>query len=95
MAYRDATLACLTTSIVLQLMVVAIQNRKKGVLRILKEMMIVVTGMKLAVDACRVASGAEKEKDTQIDPMLDMTFSKLIEIFTKSIPGIIIQTSAS
>ncbi|GMH95781.1 hypothetical protein TL16_g13231 [Triparma laevis f. inornata] len=94
MACRDATLACLTTSIVLQLMVVAIQNRKKGVLRILKETMIVVTRMKSAVDACRVASGAEKEKDTQIDPMLDMTFSKLIEIFTKSIPGIIIQTSA-
>ncbi|GMI18488.1 hypothetical protein TrLO_g14653 [Triparma laevis f. longispina] len=92
--FRNASLASLTTSLVLQLILVVGQNRKKGVRRTLKEMAYVITGMKPAVDAYGVASGAEKEKDTELDPMLEMTFSKGIEMFSESIPGIIIQTSA-
>ncbi|GMH60916.1 hypothetical protein TrLO_g13642 [Triparma laevis f. longispina] len=70
--YRNASLASLTTSIVLQLILVALQNRKKGARRILKEMTVVVTGLKAPVDAYRVASGAEKEKDSQFDPMSEI-----------------------
>ena len=92
--YRDASLACLTTSIVLQMRVVVFQNRKKRVLRIFKEMLIVVSGMKAAVDAYKVASGAGQEKDTEFDPVTEMTCSKCIEMFAESIPGIIIQTGA-
>ncbi|GMH49337.1 hypothetical protein TL16_g00491 [Triparma laevis f. inornata] len=92
--YRDASLACLTTSIVLQMIVVVFQNRKKRVLRIFKEMLIVVSGMKAAVDAYKVASGAGQEKDTEFDPVTEMTCSKCIEMFAESIPGIIIQTGA-
>ncbi|GMH72059.1 hypothetical protein TL16_g05817 [Triparma laevis f. inornata] len=91
---QEASLGSLATSIGFQLILVAIQNRKKGVLRVLKEMAYVVTGMKAPVDAYRVASGAEHEIDTEMDPMLKMTFSKCIEMFTESIPGIIIQASA-
>ncbi|GMH93230.1 hypothetical protein TL16_g12570 [Triparma laevis f. inornata] len=92
--YRNASLASLTTLIVLQLMVVVIQNRKKGVRRILKEMAYVITGLKAPLDAYRVASGAEQEKDTEIDAMTEMTYCKCIEMFAESIPGIVIQTSA-
>ncbi|GMH82077.1 hypothetical protein TL16_g09141 [Triparma laevis f. inornata] len=93
--YRNASLASLTMSIVLQLAVVVfIQNRKKGVRRILKGVAIVITGMKLAVDAYMVASGAEREKDTELSPMTEMTFCKCTEMFAESIPGIVIQTSA-
>ena len=63
-------------------------------MRILKECLIVLTGSKSPVDAYRVAMGAEQEKDTLMDPMTEMAFSKCIELFAESIPGIIIQLSA-
>ncbi|GMH65348.1 hypothetical protein TL16_g04176 [Triparma laevis f. inornata] len=92
--YRNASLASLTTSIVLQLMVMAMQNRKKGVRRILKKMAYVITGLKAPLDAYRVANGAEQEKDTELDPMTEMTYGKCMGMFAESIPGIVIQTSA-
>lgn len=92
--YRNATLASLATSIILQLLVVLLQNRKKGVRRILKEVAIVIAGMKPAVDAFRVASGAEQEKNTMLDPTTEMTSCKVVEMFAENIPGIVIRTSA-
>ena len=73
---------------------VVLQYRKKRFIRILKECLIVLMGGKAPVDAYRVAMGAEKEKDTTLDPMAEMTFSKCTELFAESIPGIIIQLSA-
>ena len=61
-AYFDTTLASLVTSILLQLLFVIFQNKKKGILRIAKESMIVLTGFKGPWDAYRVAIGAEQEK---------------------------------
>ena len=61
-AYYDATLASLVTSTILQLVIVIGQNKKKGILRIVKETMIVSTGFKGPWDAYRVAIGAEQEK---------------------------------
>ncbi|GMH64810.1 hypothetical protein TL16_g04049 [Triparma laevis f. inornata] len=95
MKHRNASLACLVTSIALQLLGVVFQNRKKGMLRILKEMVYVFTSLKAPVDASRVAMGAEKEKDTEMDPMTEMTLSKVTEMFAESIPGALIQTSAT
>ena len=94
LAYRNASLASLSSSVGLQLMFVALQNRKKGFLRIVKEIMIVLTGLKGPWDAYRVAIGAEQEEDTLLDPMMEMTCTKCIELFAESIPGIIIQLSA-
>ncbi|GMH67615.1 hypothetical protein TL16_g04726 [Triparma laevis f. inornata] len=92
--YKDAQLASLVTCVAIQLAGVLVQNRKKGVVRILKEMAVVVIGMKAPLDAYRVASGAEQEKDTEFDPMSEMMCNKCVEMFAESIPGIIIQTSA-
>ena len=61
-AYYDATLASLVFSTFLQLGLVLFQNKKKGISRIAKEMMIVLTGFKGPWDAYRVAIGAEQEK---------------------------------
>ena len=94
LAYRNASLASLSSSVGLQLMFVALKNRKKGFLRIVKEIMIVLTGFKGPWDAYRVAIGAEQEEDTLLDPMMEMTCTKCIELFAESIPGIIIQLSA-
>ncbi|GMH74562.1 hypothetical protein TL16_g06498 [Triparma laevis f. inornata] len=93
-SFFNAQLASLTASILIQLVFVIFQHRKKGVVRILKEWFIVLVGMKAPWDAYKVAMGAEQEKDTELDPMMEMTYSKGIEIFAESIPGIIIQTSA-
>lgn len=78
----------------LQLLLVVVQNRKKGVQRILKEMAIVVTALKAPVNAFRVSSGKEKEPNSEFDPHMEMTMSKGIEMFAESIPSIAIQTSA-
>ena len=61
-AYFDTTLASLMTSMVCQFLVVIFQNKKKGILRLVKESMIVLTGFKGPWDAYRVAIGAEQEK---------------------------------
>ncbi|GMH61523.1 hypothetical protein TrLO_g13384 [Triparma laevis f. longispina] len=93
-AYRDASITSLAVSILLQCVMVLIQNRKRGLMRLAREMAIVLIGLKAPVDAYRVAMGFDKEQDNQVDPMLEMMYSKCIEMFAESIPGIIIQTSA-
>ena len=60
--YFDTTLASLVISTFLQLVIVIFQNKKKGILRIVKESIIVLTGFKGPLDAYRVAIGAEQEK---------------------------------
>ncbi|GMH68630.1 hypothetical protein TL16_g04977 [Triparma laevis f. inornata] len=92
--YRDAQLASLAASIAIQLGLVFIQNQKKGVLRCTKESLIVLCGLKPALDAFRVAMGYEQELDTLVDPVLEMTFFKMTEVFSESLPSIVIQTSA-
>ncbi|GMI06345.1 hypothetical protein TrVE_jg7701 [Triparma verrucosa] len=61
LAFRNASLASISVCIGLQLLMVVGQNRKKGMLRILKECLIVLTGGKAPLDAYRVAMGAEQE----------------------------------
>ncbi|GMH84308.1 hypothetical protein TL16_g09884 [Triparma laevis f. inornata] len=92
--YRNLTLASLVASFGLQLVLVSIQNRHKGLFRISMEAFIVIVGLKPSVDAYRVATGAVQESRTQFDPMMEMTFTKGIELFTESIPGMLIQSSA-
>ncbi|GMI15893.1 hypothetical protein TrLO_g12103 [Triparma laevis f. longispina] len=92
--FRNLTLASLLVSVALQLLVVLIQNRKKRVSKMLKEVGIVLLGMKSPWDAFKVASGAEREKDAEFDPMMEMTVSKCIEMFAESLPGIMIQLSS-
>ncbi|GMI09905.1 hypothetical protein TrLO_g15291 [Triparma laevis f. longispina] len=93
-SYRNSQLASLSVAIALQLALVLVQNRKKGFLRILKEVLIVLTGLKAPADAYRVVIGAKLEKDSFVNPMMELTATKLCEMFAESIPGIIIQASA-
>ncbi|GMI01553.1 hypothetical protein TrLO_g10206 [Triparma laevis f. longispina] len=93
-SYRDLSLSSIGASIFLQLLIVMFQNRRKGYGFQIREMLIVLSGMKAPWDAYRVASGAEKVKGTEFDPLLEMTLSKYVELFAESIPGILIQLSA-
>ncbi|GMH94949.1 hypothetical protein TL16_g13041 [Triparma laevis f. inornata] len=51
LTFRNAQLISLAASFTIQLIVVAYQNHKMGLARILKEMLIVVTGLKAPYDA--------------------------------------------
>ncbi|GMH77977.1 hypothetical protein TL16_g07607 [Triparma laevis f. inornata] len=92
--YRNAQLTSFAVSVLFQLAIVAIQNHKKSFWKILKEVLIVCTGIKAPYDAYKVAMGSEKEENTQFGPMMELTFGKFTEMFAEAIPGIIIQTSA-
>ena len=70
-------------------------NINRGPKRVLREIIPVIFGLKPAVDAFRVASGAKIEKGQVVDPMQDMIYTKAIEMFAEAIPGVIIQLSAS
>lgn len=93
--FRDLSLGSLVMSIGLQItIVIPAQYRKMGWRRMLKEMAIVLSGLKPAWDAYKVANGAEQEKGSKFDALMEMTVGKCLEIFAESIPSMLIQLSA-
>ena len=60
------------------LLTVYSQNRKLGWKRIACEMIPVVIGLKPAVDAFRVASGAKIEENQTFDPLAEMVRSVFV-----------------
>ena len=79
-------IAMMGLSISLQLLIAYVQNRKKSKWAIFRELLIVLSGLKPAVDAYRVATGYEDELNT-FDPLTDMVFGKSTELACESIPG--------
>mmetsp|Transcript_18700 Transcript_18700/g.38909 ORF Transcript_18700/g.38909 Transcript_18700/m.38909 type:complete len:1880 (-) Transcript_18700:55-5694(-) len=84
----------LITSVFIQLLLVYAQNMKLGYRKLGKEALIVIIGMKPAVDAFRFVSGQKEEVGANIDILTEMTAVKGIELFAESIPGVIIQFMA-
>ena len=62
------------------------QNRRLGWSRVALETIPVVTGLKPAVDAFRIASGAKIEEGQMLEPLMEMTLTKGIEMFAEAIP---------
>jgi hypothetical protein len=54
----------------------------------------IVTFSKPGVDAYRVASGAEQESGAALQPLLEMTATKLGELVFEALPGLILQLVA-
>ena len=79
-------MAMMGASIVIQLFIAFIQNRKKSKWSLIRELLIVLSGLKPAVDAYRIATGYEDELST-LDPLLDMSVGKGVELACESIPG--------
>jgi len=92
--YFEAILASLLVSLFLQMLMSWGQNRMIGWARILQEWGFVLMGMKPAVDSYRVASGAKQEPGQPVDPMTEMTFMRMVEMFAESVPGALIQIMA-
>jgi len=85
-----ALTSMVVTSLFLQVVMVLVQNSKKSRSEILREIFFVVTFLKPAVDAYRVATGHEDER-LSISPLKEMSFSKAIELAAESIPGNVLQ----
>ena len=92
--FFKSSIVMLVTSMSLSLIFVLLQNKRRGWKTILLEMIPVVVGLKPAVDAFRVASGAKMAERQSFDPLSEMTYIRGIEMFSEAIPGVIIQLSA-
>ena len=92
--YFHASLASLAVSMGIQLLFVWGNNKKLGMKKVLREWFPVLIGFKPALDAFRVATGEKQEVGHAVDPMIEMTGMKLIEMFAEAIPAVIIQLMA-
>jgi len=90
-AYFHAVLGTIVLSVALQLLVILAQNIKLGWKRFSAEALPVIVGVKPAVDAYRVATGKKEEVGQMFDSMVEMTATKLIELFAEAVPGVFIQ----
>ena len=70
-----------------QVLVVWAQNRKGPRIKTAKEVLVVLTGLAPGIHAMRVARGTEKSEHAAIDPELELTFTRSIEMVFESIPG--------
>jgi len=86
----NSLIAMIGSSLAVQLLFTYIQNIKKSKWVILRESAFVVTFLKPAVDAFRVATGYE-DKDSTFNPLLEMALGKATELALESIPGGLLQ----
>jgi len=94
MDYFEMTLGTILLSVSLQLAMVGGQNKKRGIKRMMLEILPVLVGLKPALDAYRVAGGTKEEVGGIINALNEMTGMKMCELFAEAIPGVIIQLLA-
>jgi len=88
--YGWSLLGMVVASMLIQLLIVFGQNKGKPWV-MAKEMLIVLTAMKPAVDASRVASGHEMEEHHIFDAKTELVTTKCGEMLAESIPGSLLQ----
>ena len=88
--YGYSLLGMLVASMVLQLLIVFLQNRKKP-WAMAKEMLVVLTGFKSAWDAWSVCSGRKMEEHHSFDAKAELVATKIAEMVCESIPGCLLQ----
>ena len=62
-------------------------KKHHGVLAVLAEVMLVVTGLKAGVEVWRLARGEEHDPGAPMTPKVAMMFGKVVERVFESIPG--------
>jgi len=63
-------------------------------LRSLRSQVVVFTGMKPVFDAYRMCVSKEQKEGQLLEPTIDLTITKVIELFFEAIPGTILQSFA-
>jgi hypothetical protein len=74
-----------------QLLMVFVQTHKGPRRVMLKEMLIVLSGVAPGVHAMRVANGAEQTEHAAMSPDIELTMTRSFEMAFESIPGSILQ----
>jgi hypothetical protein len=82
-----ALLAMVAMNLAAQALAVIVQNAHLGWRAILWELSIVFSLLKPAIDAMRVAGGAEQVEGAPVEPLVEMVFIKVTEMTFESIPG--------
>ena len=77
--FAKAVIAMISASMAVQLLLVYGNGKKRGNIFVLKEVLIVLSGLKPAVDAYRVVSGVKVGVEAAMDPMLELVLAKVIE----------------
>ena len=88
--YGSVLLGMIVACMAIQLLVVFAQNRKTPV-KMLRETMIVLTGLKPGFDAYNVVSGKEADEHSIVDAKSELVAVKGIEMVCESIPGCLLQ----
>ena len=88
--YGWSLLWMIVASMVLQLLVVFVQNRKKP-WAMAKEVLNVLTGLKPGLDCARVCLGREMEDHHVFDAKVELVATKGVEMVCESIPGALLQ----
>jgi hypothetical protein len=96
MALGYVNLTCVLLCLCMQLGMVWLQNQKRSWMVIAVEMLYVLMALKPGVDARRVAIHGVKriDKDSTLDPLVEMSFNRGVEMIYESIPSGVIQARA-
>jgi hypothetical protein len=78
--YASVIIAGVSVSMATQLLVVYTNGKRRGTRHVLKEAMIVLSGLKPAFDAFRVIGGAKAHEDDTVDPMFELVLAKVVEM---------------
>jgi hypothetical protein len=81
--------------LMLQLLLVFGQTRKGPRRLMLKEMLIVLSGMKPGWDAMHVANNAEQSEYAMMNPETELVYTRCAEMCFESVPGSILTTYAT
>ena len=71
----------------LQALIAVEMKKHHGVLAVLAEVMLVITGLKAGVEVWRLARGDEHDPGAPTDPKIAMLCGKVVERVFESIPG--------
>jgi hypothetical protein len=82
-----ALLAMIAMNLAFQALLVIVQLSHLGLRAVLRELSIVFSLLKPAIDAIRVAGGAERVEGAPFDPLAEMVIGKVTEMTFESIPG--------
>jgi len=85
-----ALICMVSLSLLFQLMIVWLQNRRRWGQMAL-EMGLVLVGCKPGLDAYKVATAKEQEAHNIFDAKFELILTKFVEMFAESIPGCLLQ----
>ena len=78
----------------LQFALAILQNYRLGFRRTLVECLVILVGLRPALDAYRVSSAKTREEGQVFEPLLELMITRAIEMFAESIPGFVVQLAA-